>query len=208
MGMLDGPAFATAQSGGVSSLYPTSFSSNRKFILTQKFATLFGLLLIGEVASLAYIGGIAEIAVLTGIAYILFPELAALAYDIFTRPEGTWAKAPIMLMLTPLLTSIIGILIEQNLGYSVVSILLAIIAALLVIKLLKSPIAPAISAGLLPIVMEEKSWWFPASILLGTSLLVLCLFIFRKVFSKHISKTKILENIIDDIVEQPPKQYS
>jgi CBS-domain-containing membrane protein len=176
--------------------------------LAQKFRTLIGLLFIGEMTSLAYIGGIAEIAALTGIAYILFPELAALAYDIFTRPRGTWAKAPVMLIVTPLLTAIIGILIEQNLGYSVVSVLLAISSALLVIKLLNSPVAPAISAGLLPIVLEEKSWLYPASIILGTSLLVLSLFIYRKVFSTFIDKTTNLADVIDDIVEQPPRQYS
>lgn len=158
--------------------------------------------------SLAYIGGIAEIAALTGIAYVLFPELAALAYDIFTRPNGTWARAPVMLIVTPLLTAIIGVLIEQYMGYSVVTVILAISSALLVIELLNSPIAPAISAGLLPIVLEEKSWWYPASILFGTSLLLFSLFIYRKAFSKFIPEKKSLADVIDDIVEQPPKQYS
>ena len=179
--------------------------------MPTRYRTLSGLLLIGEMASLAYIGGIAKIAALTGIAYILFPELAALAYDIFTRPTGTWARAPVMLVVTPLLTAIIGILIEQNFGYSAVSIISAIASALLVIKLLNSPIAPAISAGLLPIVLEEESWWYPASILLGTSLLVLSLFIYKKAYSKLIDRTANVEtpaNAIDDVVEQPPKQYS
>ena len=176
--------------------------------MAPQFRKFIGLLLIGEMTSLAYIGGIAEIAALTGIAYVLFPELAALAYDVFTRPKGTWAKAPIMLIVTPLLTAIIGVLIEQNLGYSVVSVLLAISSALLLIKLLNSPIAPAISAGLLPIVLEEKSWGYPASIILGTSLLVLSLFIYKKIFSTLIDKTTNLADVIDDIVEQPPRHYS
>ncbi len=158
--------------------------------------------------ALAYIGGIAEIAALTGISYILFPELAALAYDVFKRPMGTWARSPVMLVVTPLITAIFGVLLEQHLGYGVVSILLAVSFALLVIKLLNSPIAPAIPAGLLPIVLEEKSWWYPAAILFGTSLLVISLFIYRKAFAKFIDKKEKLADVVDDIVEQPPRQYA
>ena len=167
-----------------------------------------GLLLIGELTALAYIGGVSEAAVLTGISYLLFPELAALSYDVFTRPTGTWARAPFLLVATPLLTAVIGLLIEQHLGYGAVSVLLSIALALLVIKLLNSPIAPAIPAGLLPIVLEEKSWWYPAAILFGTSLLVLGLYIYKKVFSELLPPSKDTASLIDDIVEQPPKQYA
>ena len=171
-------------------------------------AKFIGLLLIGELTALGYIGGVAEIAVFTGISYLLFPELAALSYDVFTRPTGTWARAPFLLVVTPLLTAIIGLLIEQHLGYGAGSVLLSIALALLVIKLLHSPIAPAIPAGLLPIVLEEKSWLYPASILFGTSLLVLGLYLYKKVFSGLIPPRKDPANLIDDIVEQPPAQYA
>ena len=167
-----------------------------------------GLLLIGELTSLAYIGGVSEAAVLTGISYLLFPELAALSYDVFTRPAGTWARSPFLLIITPLITAIMGLLIEQHLGYSAYSVLLSIAFALLVIKLLNSPIAPAIPAGLLPIFLEEKSWWYPAAILLGTSLLVLGLQVYKRVFSDIIPQVKSLPGLIDDIVEQPPRCYS
>lgn len=172
-------------------------------------AKFTGLLLIGELIALSYVGGVSQAAVLTGISYLLFPELAALSYDVFTRPTGTWARAPFLLVATPLITAVIGLLIEQYLGYGVLSILLAVSFALLVIKLLNSPIAPAIPAGLLPIVLEEKSWWYPAAILFGTSLLVLGLYIYKRVFSELIFPRKNdPSNLIDDIVEQPPKQYA
>ncbi len=167
-----------------------------------------GLLLIGELTALAYIGGVSEAAVLTGISYLLFPELAALSYDVFTRPRGTWASSPFLLIITPLITAIIGLLIEQHLGYSAYSVLLSIAIALLVIRLLNSPIAPAIPAGLLPIFLEEKSWWYPVSILLGTSVLVLGLQVYKRIFSKIIPQVKSPSSLIDDIVEQPPRRYS
>jgi hypothetical protein len=47
-----------------------------------------------EVLALAYIAIIAEVAIASGAFYILFPELAALSHDIFTRPRGSWASAP------------------------------------------------------------------------------------------------------------------
>ena len=178
-------------------------------MLPKKILNLTGLLLIGEATALVYIGGVAKIAVLTGISCFLIPELAALSYDVFTRPTGTWARAPFLLVATPLLTAIIGLLIEQYLGYGVGSILLSISLTLLIIKLLNSPIAPAIPAGLLPIVLEEKSWWYPAAILFGTLMLVLGLYIYKKTFSELITSQKNdLTNQIDDIVEQPPKQYT
>ena len=165
-------------------------------------------MLIGELTALAYVGGVSQAAVLTGISYLLFPELAALSYDVFTRPTGTWARAPILLVTTPLITAVIGLLIEQHLGYGVTSILLSIALALAVIRLLNSPIAPAIPAALLPIVLEEKSWWYPAAILFGTSMLVLGLQLYKKIFAGIIPQVKNLASLIDDIVEKPPRRYS
>jgi hypothetical protein len=45
------------------------------------------------------------------------------------------------------------------------------LGAVAVLLALKSPIAPAISAGLLPLVLGIQSWWYPPAILLGTTLL-------------------------------------
>ena len=65
--------------------------------------------LAAELASLIYIAVIAVIAGFTGAFYILFPELGALSHDVFTRPRGTWASAPLLLAITPFLTGVIGI---------------------------------------------------------------------------------------------------
>jgi hypothetical protein len=124
-----------------------------------------------ELASVAYIGLIASVAQITGAAYIMFPELGALAHEIFGRPGGRWAQSPILLILTPVLTAAIGTVITRNLSYGLASVLLSIGCALVVIRALKSPVAPAISAGLLPLVLGVTSWWYPPAILFGTSLL-------------------------------------
>ena len=111
----------------------------------------------GDLAAVAYIGGIASLAQATGVATVLFPELGALAHDVFTRPRGAWAKAPLLLVLTPVLTAVVGTLIARTMDYGLLSVLLTVGIALLVIRLLRSPIAPAISAGLLPVTLGVTS---------------------------------------------------
>jgi len=127
--------------------------------------------LAAELIALVYIAAIAEIAYATGAFYVLFPELGALSHDVFTRPRGTWAGAPVLLAITPVLTGAIGIAVTRALPYGYLSVLLTVAAAVAVIFALKSPIAPAISAGLLPLTLGVKSWWYPPGILLGTVLL-------------------------------------
>jgi len=127
--------------------------------------------LAAELIALVYIAAIAEIAYATGAFYILFPELGALSHDVFTRPRGTWAAAPVLLAITPVLTGAIGIVFTRALPYGYPSVLLTVAGAVAVIFVLKSPIAPAISAGLLPLTLGVKSWLYPPGILLGTVLL-------------------------------------
>ena len=114
---------------------------------------------------------IAGIATATGAFYVMFPELGALSHDVFTRPRGTWARSPLMLAITPFLTAVIGIVFTRALPYGFVSVLLTVGSSIALIMLLRSPIAPAISAGLLPLVLGVKSWWYPPGVLLGTVLL-------------------------------------
>ena len=170
---------------------------------------LVALLILGEMATALYIGGIAQVAVLSGVAFVLFPELAALAYDVFRRPRGVWANAPLMLVATPVLTSIAGVAIEHGMPYGFPSVLLSVAIALLIIKALDSPVAPAISAGLLPVVLGEGSWWYPLSILFGTSLLAVSLLVYRKSLAGTIeSIPEWLTSVEDDLVEQAPSQYA
>jgi hypothetical protein len=63
---------------------------------------IFKILALGEWLSLAFLASVAKAALVTGTVYVLFPELAALGYDVFTRPAGVWARSPVMLAVTPL----------------------------------------------------------------------------------------------------------
>ncbi len=125
-----------------------------------------------EIISLVYIAIIALVANATGAFYVLFPELGALSHDVFTRPRGTWANSPTH-----------G---RDHAGHhrrdrnrhhqrrcrmDLSSVLLNVIGAIAVVLGLRSPVAPAISAGLLPLVLGVTSWWYPPGIMFGTVLL-------------------------------------
>ena len=123
----------------------------------------------------------ALIAASTGLTFVLFPELGALSHDILKRPRGTWARAPWMLVITPFFTGMVGTLITQHFAYGPASVLGITGAAFFIIWLLRSPIAPAISAGLLPLTLGEPSWWYPPSLLVGLVLLAIFPQVWRRI---------------------------
>jgi hypothetical protein len=126
-----------------------------------------------DLVALAYIGFIASMATLTGAYYMLFPELSALSWDVMELPQGRWARAPLMLALTPALTGFIGTIVTRRMSYGIISVLLTVFVCVAVIRMLRSPVAPAISAGLLPLVLGVTSWWYSPCILFGTTVLAL-----------------------------------
>ena len=162
---------------------------------------------LGELATTLYIALIALFAQTTGLFYVLFPELGALAHDVLKRPHGTWARAPLMLVVTPFVAAVTGTLVAQHLPYGLVSVLLTVAGAILIIRLLRSPIAPAISAGLLPVTLGLTSWWYPPSLLIGTVLLAGISLLWRRIVPAPASAGSASDRA-DDIVEEPPTGYS
>jgi hypothetical protein len=128
---------------------------------------------LGALIALVFIAGLAVLAGMTGVSTILFPEMGALTHDVLTRPSGTWARAPLALALTPVATALIGIVLARHIGFGVVPVLLSVGSTVAILQIFRSPIAPALSAGLLPLVLGITTWWYPPSILLGTAALAL-----------------------------------
>ncbi|WP_023873409.1 HPP family protein [Pandoraea pnomenusa] len=160
----------------------------------------------GELLTALYMGAITWIAAATQVHYILFPELGALAHDVIKRPHGTWANAPGMLVFTPLLTGLAGTILVRSMGSGIVPILLATVAAILIIRVLRSPIAPAISAGVLPISLNITSWYYPASLLVGLVLLAAISLIWRRIVAPPPVPTPA--DVADDMTEEAPRSYA
>ena len=171
----------------------------------------------GELIALVYIAIIAEIACATGAVYVLFPELGALSHDVMTRPRGTWANAPLLLAVTPVLTGVVGIVFTRSLPYGYLSVLLTVAGAIAVVLALRSPVAPAISAGLLPLVLGVKSWWYPPAIALGTVMLATLSVPWKKYCAARTvgsargerrgARRSSTNDLIDDLIETTPSGY-
>jgi hypothetical protein len=165
----------------------------------------FSLTLIGELVTIAFLGGIAKAAANPAMTYLLFPELAALAYDIFARPTGVWARSPFMVAATPVCTALVGLLISRAMPYGLWSTGLCIATAVLIIRSFRSPVAPAISAALLPLTLGVTSWLYPALIGAGTGLLALVSIGYNRVFANQL-RTKPRAST-DDEMERSPQRF-
>ena len=160
--------------------------------------------------SLCFMGAIAGAASAAGMALLLFPELAALSYDVFLRPRGTWARAPWMLALSPAATAVFGVLVTRYLPYSAASIAICIVGAMIILKFMRSPIAPAISTCFLALSLGEKSWLYPLAILLGTGALAVLSSAYLRYFENGDADADAAPSAadrVDDEMESLPDQF-
>jgi len=158
----------------------------------------------------SYMGAIGLAAHLTGFYLLLFPELAALSHDVMTRPQGKWASQPGRIILTPTLTAVVGLFITRHISYGAISIALIVLASLIIIKLLGSAIGPALSAGALPMVLDERSWMYPAAILLGLTGLVVILWMWQRYGPRLDTPSDYFRNdsrVIDELESAPHDRF-
>jgi hypothetical protein len=137
-----------------------------------------------ELLAVLFMGIVAFAAHASGLSLLLFPELAALSHDVLTRPRGRWASQPWLLIVTPTVTAIFGTFITRHAPYGAVAVVVLVLLSLLSIKLLRSSIGPAISAGVLPLVLGERSWIYPVAIFTDLICLVAVLLLWRR-FGPH-----------------------
>ena len=163
---------------------------------------------VAEPSTALYIGLVALVAQASGYFYILFPELGALGHDILKRPRGAWARAPVLLIVTPLTTAVAGTLITRNLPYDLTSVLLDVGFSALAITVLRSPIAPAISAGLLPLTLGIHSFWYPPSLLIGTGALAGIAALRTRLSAPAARTAAPARDRVDDEVEAAPATLS
>jgi len=156
-----------------------------------------------------YMALISVFASASGLHLLFFPELAALSYDVFRRPLGAWARAPLLLILTPVATAVVGVVVAKTLPFGLVAVLLAIGVSILIVHILRSPVAPAISAGLLPVILQVDSWLYPPCIMIGVILLVGASFIWQRYAIPRLPRIEATERErADEMVELVPRRRS
>ncbi len=152
-----------------------------------------------EALALAFVAAIAALAFHSGVLLFLFPELAALSHDVFTRPRGRWAQQPVRIVLTPVLTGVVGLFVSRHFAYGVLPVCLIVSASLVILLLLRSQIAPAFSAGLLPLALHETEWMYPVAILVGLLALVLLLRLWQAVALAAQPEGNALEDALEEL---------
>ena len=159
-------------------------------------------IVMAEVLAIAFMGGVAAAANEGGWSLLLFPELAALSHDVLTRPRGKWASQPIRLIATPTLTATAGLIVTRHAHYGALPVLAVVLLSLGVIRFLRSSIGPAISAGVLPIVLDERHWMYPVAICLGLAgLAALSLILQRWDFGMDALSGQTTPESIDEVLE-------
>jgi hypothetical protein len=155
-----------------------------------------------ELLAVGFMGLIAVAAHKSHISLLLLPELAALSHDVFTRPRGKWASQPLRLIATPTLTGVVGLLVTRYSHYGAVQVLAITLLSLAIIRLLNSSIGPAFSTGVLPLVLDERRWLYPAAVFIGLASLTIILLIWQQwCFSKRSTSEPVPEVSIDDALE-------
>jgi hypothetical protein len=162
--------------------------------------------IISDLPTIVFVLLVAYVADKAAMPSLMFPELAALAYGIFKAPYGPWAKAPVMLVATPLLVGAVGTLVTRHLDYGPVSVLLTVGIAIAMIAALKSPIAPAMSAGLFPLTLGIRSTLYAPSLLFGLGTLALLSPLWRCLVASPASAVTSRDR--DVTLQTAPKDWS
>jgi hypothetical protein len=114
-----------------------------------------------------------------------------------------------MLALTPTAAAVIGTAIARTMPFGLAATALCIAATMLLIRMLRSPIAPAISAGFLAVPLDVTSWWYPVSIATVTGWLALGTVVYRRFLPSRIASTGSSDaDAIDDEFERTPQRYT
>ena len=107
------------------------------------------------------------------------------------------------LIVTPALTAVIGTVVTRHLPFSGLSVLLTAGLSAVAIAGLRSSIAPAMSAGVLSLVLGVKSWMYPPSIILALTALGAISVLWRRY---HAAESHLnASGDVDEILESPPR---
>jgi hypothetical protein len=158
----------------------------------SKLKSTTGVSLRNKIVSYFFILSMIGISLIFSEKEIILPEMAALAIGCFIYENPVWISKPFHIFLLPSLTAVCGFLINKldiTMAEKLISILLLM---LLILRLFKSSLAPALATGLLPVITNSTSNYFLLSILFFT--LVLAVSITFRPNVSEVKKTLHQEN--------------
>ncbi|CAJ1229999.1 hypothetical protein LXEBMM8_EKPBGFGD_02601 [Lactiplantibacillus xiangfangensis] len=117
---------------------------------------------------LLFILAMVAIATILNDSELILPEIGALTAGTWVYRKPTWIQKPYKLFLVPSGTAVIGFLINRLPWDYPVKVLVGVGLMLLLMKVLRSNLAPAFATGLLPIIINATHWSFIVAIFFWT----------------------------------------
>ncbi|BDZ29868.1 hypothetical protein RA086_01635 [Lactiplantibacillus sp. WILCCON 0030] len=125
-----------------------------------------------------YLVGFALVLTMVGVATwlhdyeIILPEIAALTTGMWIYHKQDWVRQPIKIFLAPSGTAVIGFVINLlPLNYPT-KVVLTLLLILVLLRGLRSTLAPSFATGLLPIIVNATHWSFIVAIFAFTLILM------------------------------------
>lgn len=104
---------------------------------------------------------------------IIFPEVAALTIGGWMMARQPWQASKSMLVILMTVSALVGVCLVRLPMSMVTQICLAFVFAALVLTLTKTSITPIISAGILPVLLQEASFVYVFSVALTSIVIVI-----------------------------------
>lgn len=109
----------------------------------------------------------------TGQREVVFPEAAALGVGLWLMPKAVWRvrwwQVPLLLVVAALIGLAVNLLLPV--GFEV-RFLLAFLLAMALLRVVRCNMYPAVSAAMLPVLVDTTSWVYPLSVLVIALVLV------------------------------------
>ena len=111
-----------------------------------------------------YLAGVYVLVGATHLRYLLYPSLAAIGYDLFIRDPHSWATTSRNAVLGPVLGAAVGVAALAIVPAGPLQVLAVALAAMVVLRLAKVVLAPALAVSLLTLLAGGESLAYLLSI--------------------------------------------
>lgn len=113
----------------------------------------------------------AAVAQIFHVRTIIFPETAAMALGVWVLRDPEWLKRPWHIVVLPSVCAALSVSLNHSDLPAMVRELLILWVVMVILTVTRSFLSPAISAGILPIVLNIHAWVFVYSVFVATGVI-------------------------------------